>query len=174
MADRSVRPASIDDASTIAAIQHAIWAEDYRPLVRESIEMPTIDALADAWRETIRTAPSMRHRVMVATEGPLVVGFASISPTDDETDMIDPLHVGSGRRRLGHGTRLITAIAETSAAMGAATIAAWAMEGDHPWTNLLASSGFALSGAERTLDLHGDERVIVVQHEWVASLEESE
>lgn len=172
MADRSVRPASIDDAATIAAIQRAVWTEDYRPLVTAPVEFPDVETLAQQWADAIRNAPSRRFRILVATEGPLVVGFAAVAPDDDDHDVIDPLHVSAGRRRLGHGTRLITAIADTSRELGATVLTAWALEGDHPWTNLLADSGFTVSGESRSLDLHGDDTVVLIQHRWQAGLED--
>lgn len=166
-----MRPASINDAATIAAIQRAVWTEDYSSLIKAPIEFPSVEELAAQWTDAIRNAPSRRFRVMVATEGPLVVGFASIAQEDDEHDVIDPLHVTSGRRRLGHATRLMTAIADTSRELGAGVITTWALEGDHPWTNLLAATGFSVSGESRSLDLRGDDSVVLIQHKWQAALE---
>jgi GNAT superfamily N-acetyltransferase len=170
VADRSVRPATLDDAATIAAIQRAVWTEDYSKLVNAPMTVPSVEDLARVWADTIRNAPSRRYRVLVATEGPLVVGFAAVAPEDDATDVIDPLHVSTGRRRLGHGIRLMTAVADISRDLGARVLTAWAMEGDHPWTNLLADMGFTVSGESRSLDLHGDDSVVVMQHRWQAAL----
>jgi GNAT superfamily N-acetyltransferase len=171
VADRSVRPASIDDAGTIAAIQREVWLEDYAELLNTPVEFPSVEELALVWADAIRNAPSRRSRVMVATEGPLVVGFAAVTPEDEITDVIDPLHVSRGKRRLGHGTRLMTAIADTSKDLGTRVLSSWGLEGDHGWTNLLSTLGFSVSGETRSLDLHGDEQVVLLQHKWQAALE---
>lgn len=174
MADRSVRPASIEDAPTIAAIQRGVWTEDYASLIGEPVDFPSSEELARHWADAIRNAPSRRYRVLVATEGPLVVGFAAVAPDDESVDLIDPFHVSPGRRRLGHGTRLMTAVADTSRDLGAQIISTWALEGDHPSTNLLADMGFTVSGESRSLDLYGDERVVLMQHRWQAALMDEE
>jgi GNAT superfamily N-acetyltransferase len=173
VADRSVRPARIEDAGTIAAIQRDVWIEDYAQLLNTEVTFPSVEELALVWADAIRNAPSRRSRVMVATEGPLVVGFAAIAPEDEITDLIDPLHISSGKRRAGHGTRLMTAIADTSKDLGALVLSAWGLEGDHGWTNLLSTLGFSVSGETRSLDLHGDEQVVLLQHKWQAALEAS-
>lgn len=142
------------------------------PTETGAIAFPSVEELARTWADAIRHAPDRRTRVLVATQGPFVVGFACVSAESQESDLIDPLHVGSEKRREGHATRLMAAIAETSREFGAHALSAWALEGDHPWTNLLADSGFTISGQTRTLDLYGDDRVVLIQHRWHAALEE--
>lgn len=167
-----VRPARVEDASAIAAIQRAVWVEDYRPLMREAIDFPAIDELTAMWSEAIRTAPSQRARVLVATANDVVVGFASVAPIDDATDEIESLHVARDHRRAGHATRLLTAIADTAKSMKVSTLSTWALEGDHPWTGLLHASGFGLVKDQRTLDLRGDGSLVLSQHRWQTLLED--
>lgn len=160
-----VRPARIEDAPAIAAIQREIWVEDYRPLMREAIDFPPTAELSTVWSGAIEAADS-RSRVLIATVQDEVVGFAAISAIDQETDEIDPLHVAKNHRRAGHATRLLTAIADTSREAGVNKLSTWALEGDHPWTGLLHSSGFGLTPDQRTLDLRGDDGLVLIQHRW--------
>lgn len=169
-----VRPARVEDAAAIAAIQRSVWTQDYRPLMRVAIDFPEVDQLTEGWAQAIRTAPSARSRVFVATENEAVVGFAAISEVDATTDEIDSLHVAKDHRRSGHATRLLTAIAETSQSMGVTTLSTWALEGDHPWTGLLHASGFGLVKDQRTLDHHGDGALVLSQHRWQTVLSDSE
>lgn len=169
-----VRPARVEDAPAIAAIQRAVWTQDYRPLMREAVEFPEVEQLAEGWAEAIRNAPSARSRVFVATDNDRVVGFAAVSALDDVTDEIDPLHVAKDVRRAGHATRLLTAIADTAKSMGVTTLSTWALEGDHPWTGLLHASGFGLVKDQRTLDLHGDGALVLSQHRWQTILSDTE
>ena len=161
-----VRPARVEDAQAIAVIQRQIWVDDYRALMREAIVYPPAEEIAQMWAESIRTAPSQRSRILVATANDVVVGFAAISPLDEQTDEIDPLHVAKAHRRAGHATRLLSAIADTANSMGVTKLSTWALEGDHPWTGLLHASGFGLTPDQRTLDLRGDGSLVLIQHRW--------
>lgn len=161
-----VRSSRIEDAQAIAAIQRAIWTQDYRPLMREAVDYPSVEEIAQMWAEAIRNAPDSRSRVFVATASDVVVGFAAVSAIDEQSDEIDPLHVAKEHRRAGHATRLLTAIADTARELGVAKLSTWALEGDHPWTGLLHASGFGLTPDQRTLDLRGDESLVLIQHRW--------
>ena len=165
-----VRPARVEDAAAIAAIQRTVWVEDYRPLMREAIEFPSVAELTELWGDAIRNSPSQRARVLVATENDEVVGFTSVAAIDAKTDEIDPLHVARTHRRKGHASRLLTAIADTSKSMNVTTLTTWALEGDHPWTGLLHASGFGLVKQERTLDLRDDGSMVLIQHRWQTQL----
>lgn len=169
-----VRPARVEDAAAIAAIQRAVWVEDYRPLMREAIDFPSVADLTQMWGEAIRHAPSQRARVLVATANDVVVGFASITPVDEKVDEIESLHVSRDHRRAGHATRLLTAIADTATSLKVTTLSTWALEGDHPWTGLLHASGFGLVKDQRTLDLRGDGSLVLSQHRWQTLLTEEE
>jgi GNAT superfamily N-acetyltransferase len=154
---RSVRPAVAADAVAIGAVQVRAWRRAYRGVLPEqALEQLSPDDLADAWRSAITTAPTPRHRVLVACAADLVVGFAAIAPGRDrdatEQDgelvelLVDPAHQGAG-----HGSRLLTAAADVLRETGAVTIAVWTPVADEPRRAFLASAGLRPDGARRTL-----------------------
>lgn len=166
-----VRSALAADAESIARLQRRAWVEDYAPLTRGDMEFPSLEDLTNSWRNAIENQ-SDRSRVLVATVDDAVVGFASVAAFDDGTDEIEALHVDPSHRRAGHGTRLLTAVADTAQERGVAALTTWVLEGDHPWTSLLNSSGFGVTSDQRTLDFDGEGRIVMVQHRWHTSLQD--
>src|SRR6187431_2846890 len=103
-ADVSARPAVPGDESAIAAIQVAAW----RSWMGEAADALPSDEIESQWAAAIVSAPSRKHRVFVATDGPRVVGFAALAPTE-----IIALEVAPEHRRQGHGSRLLAACVDT-------------------------------------------------------------
>lgn len=166
-----VRSALAEDAVSIARIQRLIWVEDYAPLTRGDIEFPSVEELTNSWRAAVENQ-SERARVLMATVENEVVGFAAVAPFDEATDEIEALHVDPSHRRAGHGTRLLTAVADTAQERGISALTTWVLEGDHPWTSLLNSSGFGVTSDQRILDFDGEGRIVMVQHRWHTSLQD--
>ncbi|MDU0968552.1 MAG: hypothetical protein E7A62_03280 [Actinomycetaceae bacterium] len=181
--DRSVRFAVVEDAGALGAVQAASMAE----AVRAGLDDPTApiafdaDQIAASWREGIAHPPSRTHRVLVALERATVSGFAAIGPFAADIEItpdgpmgdqlpdieIVALEIDPPVRDFGHADRLINAIGDTTRAMGAKRVAAWAVVGDDFFTELLAGAGFAPAGVARTLDV--GERTIT-QHLWYTDL----
>jgi ribosomal protein S18 acetylase RimI-like enzyme len=116
------------------------------------------------WGESLAGPPSSRHRVMVAVAGEAdggrrVAGFAAFGPSTDEdrwaaTDAeLYELAVADGEAGQGHGSRLINAVAAMLAEDGFATVSAWVLEEDAGALRFLETSGWAVDGARRTLDM---------------------
>jgi ribosomal protein S18 acetylase RimI-like enzyme len=162
MADRSVRVAWADDAPAIAAVQARAWQQSYAALLPTEL-LASVDAetFAQTWKQAIAKPPSARHRVLVALERNTVVGFAATAPSDDpDAEPADgevvALHVDPDATRAGHGSRLISAVADTLRADGFSHARIWLIIGDDAVRGFLEPAGWAADGAHRQLDLTGD------------------
>ncbi len=144
-ADVSARPAVLGDEEAIASIQLAAWRETLGP---ESVEAIPYDDVLNAWGSAIESPPSRAHRVFVATDGPLVVGFAALAPAGE----IIALEVAPEHRRLGHGSRLLAACVDTLRITGGTSIKAWAVEGDDAREGFLTAAGLGEGGVRRGMD----------------------
>jgi GNAT superfamily N-acetyltransferase len=162
MADRSVRVAWADDAAAVGAVQARAWQQSCADLLPAAV-LSGIDAEAfeQSWGQAIARPPSARHRVLVALERNAVVGFAATAPSDDpDAEPADgevvALHVDPVATGAGHGSRLVSAIADTLRADGFSHARVWLIAGDDMLRGFLESAGWAADGAHRQLDLTGD------------------
>ncbi len=159
--DRSVRTAWVADAAAMAAIQHEALGQTYRALLTDSAQdeldhQEALSVLTQAWAGALRRPPTARHRVLVALEGNLVAGFAVLEPSlDPDAEHSDTelslLHVGVGQTGRGHGSRLLSAAADTARLDGAHRLCTWVVSADHAMLGFLRSAGWEADGAERTL-----------------------
>lgn len=149
MADVSVRPARPADAEHVAHVQLTTWEQAYAKLVGP-LDVP-LEQLAAVWLNAIEAPPSPQHRLLVALDGPSVVGFAASEPADDAVEltalMVDPRW---GRR--GHGSRLLAASVDHWRGDGVALAQHWAFEADRVVTEFLEAAGWAYDGLGRGLD----------------------
>jgi GNAT superfamily N-acetyltransferase len=169
MADRSVRMAWADDAPAIAAVQARAWQLSYAELLPAKV-LSGIDTadFAQSWQHAIARPPSARHRVMVALERNTVVGFAATAPSDDpDAEAVDAevvaLHVDPDVIGSGHGSRLISAVADTLRADGFNHARVWIIAADDAVRAFLEPAGWAADGAHRQLDLTGDGTITLRQ-----------
>jgi GNAT superfamily N-acetyltransferase len=161
--DVSVRPAQPQDAPAIGAVHARAWRDAYTQLLpgRAAAALEP-DDLAQSWSQAIWSPPSHQHVVLVATQGPDLVGFAAISPSADadaepEADgEILILLVDPAAQRQGHGSRLLNAATDTLRDTGFSTVRTWVPAADEPRIAFLTSAGFATDGATRLLDAAGD------------------
>lgn len=142
-ADVSARPAVPGDEEAIAQIQLASW----RASLGAAIEDLAADQMQAQWSTAITQPPSREHRVFVACDGPHVVGFAALTPTE-----ILALEVAPDHRRVGHGSRLLAACIDTIRAQGRSEVRAWTLEADDARRAFLSSAGLAEGGVRRTLE----------------------
>jgi GNAT superfamily N-acetyltransferase len=160
--DAGVRAARPADAEALGHVQARAWAASYGDLLPAP---PDERQLADAWTIAITDPPSPRHRVLVATAGTRVVGFAALAPSADADAatgteasdaellvlVVDPADLGHG-----HGSRLLNASADVLTESGARRLRAWVPEPDTDRLRFLTGAGFAADGAARVLDASGD------------------
>jgi GNAT superfamily N-acetyltransferase len=157
-----VRAARPSDAGAPGRVQARAWAASYGDLLPAA---PDEARLTEAWTTAITDPPSPRHRILVATAGDRVVGFAALAPSTDADAasagdgpdaellvlVVDPDDLGRG-----HGSRLLNASADVLADSGVARLRAWVPEPDTDRLRFLTSAGFATDGATRVLDASGD------------------
>jgi GNAT superfamily N-acetyltransferase len=144
-------------------VQARAWTASYADLLPAA---PDEAQLAEAWTTAITDPPSSRHRILVATAGDRVVGFAALAPSGDADAaaeggerpdaellvlVVDPDDLGRG-----HGSRLLNATADVLAESGVGRLRAWVPEADTDRLRFLAGAGFAADGAARVLDASGD------------------
>ncbi|GAB2921635.1 hypothetical protein GCM10027047_18750 [Rhodococcus aerolatus] len=147
MAEAGVRDAAPSDAAAIAAVQLAVWRGPWAEfLPPDALADLTDDGVAQRWRAAV-TGDGDAH-VLVATEGPEVVGFAAAAGDELATLLVAPRW---GRR--GHGGRLLGVVAERLAAGLAGTGTAWVAEHDTASQAFLPRHGWVADGAVRSSTL---------------------
>ena len=159
MADVSVRPAVAADAAAIAELQVAGWRDAYAELLPAgALDALTLEEARAQWVSAVTAPPSASHRVLVATEGGQVAGFAALGPaTDPDLDAAGTgellvLLVPPDRARSGHGSRLLAAAAEHLREQGRVLAVIWLLERDAVLRQFLEGAGWAADGATRDLD----------------------
>lgn len=161
-ADRSVRLAWAADADAIGKVQARAWRESYAPVLPDSLlDSVDAEAFAGKWRAAIVKPPSAMHRVLVALERNTVVGFAATAPSPDPDahagdGEVVAFHVDPDHLRGGHGSRLLSAVADTLRADGFTRARIWQVVGDDALRAFLEPAGWIPDGAHRELDLTGD------------------
>ena len=179
-AEVSVRPARPGDADRIARVQLVTWQTAYRSLLPPAV-LDDWDgaAVADAWRAAIVSPPTPGHGVLVAVDGTTVTGFAAYGPPEvDEGAGPDPdgpateltaLLVEPRWGRRGHGSRLVSAVADLCQATGTRRLLTWLPADDTVTARFLDSAGWAPDGWARTLDTG---TATIRQHRWHTLLDE--
>ena len=99
------------------------------------------------------TARSGAHAVLVGHDGPVVLGFASLSPYRDRpaysTTVEDSIYVHRDHHGEGVGRSLLAALIETAGAHGFHTVVARIVGGHEASIALHRSVGFGVVGTER-------------------------
>lgn len=175
--DAGVRPARAGDSEALGSVHGRAWQASYSELLPDRAASALAPAsLTASWREAVTRPPSGAHRVLVATSGDVVVGFAALCPAGDAGSQagIDAellvLLVDPGRRGEGHGSRLLNASADVLRDSGFRRVRAWVPEPDVERQRFLAEAGFVADGATRMLDAAGDGTTTVREVRMSASL----
>jgi GNAT superfamily N-acetyltransferase len=169
---RAARPADVDSLGQVHA---RAWQQAYSGLLPQGGDAAQPQALAQAWDTAVQHPPTPQHRVLVATAGPDVVGFAAVAPGGDadavegEDAELVVLLVDPDRQRLGHGSRLLNASADTLRDRGFQRLRAWVPETDDARSAFLTGAGFVADGAARVLDA-GEGAAPVRERRWSAAL----
>ncbi len=177
-ADLFVRPAVAGDERTITDIQLAAWT-DADLLGADVVTLLDPEAMRTAWEAAITAPPGPGYRVLVACDGPRVVGFASVvpRPADPETGSpatgtILALEIAPGDRRSGHASRLLAAVVDLLRSDDAAEVATWVLHGDEARARFLSGAGLGPDGAQRRLTdrTAPDDGPSFTESRWSASL----
>lgn len=162
LADAAVRTGRPTDAPAVGLVQAFVWQDAFADLLDPQVlEQLTGPAFGNAWRRSIESPPSPRHRLLVATAGPQVVGYVSVGPAGDEpgldagsTGLILDGGVHPHGRHAGHGSRLLNAAIDTLRA-GVPTgeeltaVAVWVLADAEDTRAFLQAAGFEPDGAWR-------------------------
>src|SRR5512132_1813322 len=173
----SVRLAWPAEASSIAELQRRSWATqwpaDLAELMLSSVSLAQMD---ESWRMAIERPPEARFRVLVATDGERVVGFATTMPSqDDDADQrregaIDQFVVDPPAQHQGHGSRLLNACADTLRSDSFDVASCWVNAADDKLRRFLTAAGWAADGASREIGSE-DESIRLKQVRLHTSLE---
>jgi len=173
----SVRLAWPAEATTIAELQRRSWATQWRADLAElMLTSVSLAEMVDSWRTAIERPPDARFRVLVATDGERVVGFATTMPSqDDDADQgkegaIDQFVVDPPAQHQGHGSRLLNACADTLRADSFDVASCWVNAADDKLRRFLTAAGWAADGASREIGPE-DESIRLKQVRLHTSLE---
>lgn len=171
-ADVSVRPATEGDDAAIARAQLRAWRASHADaLGADTLEHVDVPAVRAQWAAAITAPPTPAHRVLVACDGPRVIGFAASVPVDEAVEVV-ALEVDPDHQRRGHGSRLLTACVDLAREDGAQHVATWVLTGDEAREQFLAGAGLAPDGAARVLAVDAEATAgnDVVERRWSAAL----
>lgn len=179
LADVSVRPAIAGDEVVIAGIQLDAWRSGHVDVLgAEALDSLDPAVFRARWAAAIMAPPSTAYRVLVACEGPSVVGFAAVRPLPaaEATPLAQSggellaLEVAGPSRRTGHGSRLLAAAVDLLREDGAAYLVAWVLDGDAARAQFLRAAGLGPDDATRTLATGPTPERSVSEHRWSAEL----
>jgi GNAT superfamily N-acetyltransferase len=157
-ADVSVRPAVAGDETVITTVQVAAWRVAHAGVLGAGV-LDLLDerAMTASWRVAITAPPGPGYRVLVACDGPRVVGVAAGAPvTADQAEeapggLLISLEVRPADQRAGHGSRLLAAVVDQLRADGADQLATWVLVGDEAREQFYREAGLGPDGAVRRL-----------------------
>ncbi|HEY5335772.1 MAG TPA: GNAT family N-acetyltransferase [Mycobacteriales bacterium] len=154
-----VRLALPREAAAVAAVQARAWGDTYAellpPLVLARLEP---EARAE-WAAAIEAPPTSTHHLLVALADGAVTAFAATGPADPDdggptaVGALTVLAVDPPRRREGHGSRLLQAVADSLRTDGFTTAICWLPELDTAQLQFLTEAGWGADGATRELDM---------------------
>jgi GNAT superfamily N-acetyltransferase len=165
-ADVSVRPAVPGDEVAVTRVQTAAWR--VAPALGDAVvDLVDDDAVRARWADAVTAPPGPGFAVLVALDGPVLVGFAAVAPGQLLSLEVDP-----GHRRHGHGSRLLAAAVDRLRADGSTEVVTWVIEGDTARERFLTQSGLGPDGSERALAVGMDDDGVrsVVERRWSALL----
>ena len=160
--DSAVRTARTADAPAVGAVQSAVWRAAYADVLPAEV-LQTFDgeAFGQVWAQSLTHPPSTQHRLLVATSGEDVVGFAAIGPTETQgRGEVLVLGVHPDAQRAGHGSRLLNAAADTLRANDFHEVETWVPAGDETGRAFVEASGLRPDGAWRDREVTADGDVV--------------
>lgn len=190
----AVRRATPADSEAIALIQADAVADAVAaalgPTQGEQIRRSLIPAtMAQTWAATAADNSGEDRGVFVARKDEEVVGFAAFATPRERREVANPatakalsqlpfevpldsaqilvFEVDREHRQQGHGSRLLSSIADTAASAGAPGLVVWIIGEDEARTRFFREVGFRPAGVRRNLDTGAGK---VTEHLWFAAL----
>jgi ribosomal protein S18 acetylase RimI-like enzyme len=161
-ADVSVRPAVSGDESAVTRVQVAAWRTTHAETLGGAVDALDTDVMLQRWADAIVSPPGPGFAVLVALDGPRIVGFTAVGP-----GQLLALEVDPDARRGGHGSRLLSAAVDRLRTDGSPDVVTWVLEGDTARERFLSQSGLGPDGAERALATGVRD---VVERRWSATI----
>lgn len=154
-----VRLALPREAAAVATVQARAWSDAYGDLL-PAVVLARLEPSARAeWESALERPPTAAHHLLVALADGEVAAFAATSPAEPEdggptgVGMLTVLAVDPPRRREGHGSRLLQAVADTLRTDGFRTAVCWLPEADTAQQRFLTDAGWGPDGGRRELDM---------------------
>lgn len=162
-ADVSVRPAVPGDQEIVTEIQLTAWRQTHSEVLGDDVlGLLDVPRITEQWETAITAPPGPGFAVLVACEGPRIVGFAAVAPAQ-----IIALEVLPDFQRQGHGSRLLSAAVDRLRQDEAEEVIAWVLGQDTAREEFLRGAGLGPDGRHRTLAAGPRE---VTEARWSASL----
>ena len=151
MADMSVRPARTADVEALAAVQVRAWRTD---AVVEWMDLDESDIALEWARGLLHPGETL---LLVALEGDTVVGYAALGRATDPdtsptTGELLALEIDPERRRHGHGSRLMAAVADEAAGRAWQELITWIPLAGEGRRAFLLAAGWGPDTAFRDLE----------------------
>jgi len=155
-----IRPATGDDAETLAALHLDVWEEAYADLIPQRIldaRRRSANAQVELWRAILAHPTST---VLIAEQDARLTGFVSAGPGRDEPHADLPtlelmaLYVRAQVYGAGVGYRLL------DAAVGTEPAYLWVLDGNERAIAFYERQGFAFDGETRTDDVGTERRMV--------------
>jgi len=162
-ADVSVRPAVPGDEDAVTRVQVSAWRATHETALGDGVvDQLDTDTMRERWSRAISAPPGPGFAVLVALDGPQVVGFAAVGPSQLVALEVEPQH-----QRGGHGSRLLSAAVDRLRTDGSEQVVTWVLDDDTARERFLAAAGLGPDGTERTLATGVRD---VVERRWSAAI----
>ncbi|MCX6431477.1 MAG: GNAT family N-acetyltransferase [Actinobacteria bacterium] len=162
MSVSGVRLARASDADGVADVNVRSWRQRFtQTLPAQALDALDASDLALVWAGAVINPPTRGHRLLVAVEGDVVLGYAAIGPSQDpdadpQTIELLALEVDPEHQREGHGSRLMAAAMDHAVGAGMTTAATWCPLDDEARRAFLLSSGWGPDTALRDILVGAD------------------
>ena len=157
MGDRgglTLRPAVVEDASSIAAINAAAGRAGWGAFVPRE-RLVTFEPPVRRFEEMLGVDRDPGSAVYVATEADEVVGFVSMRAGEGDVGEVVALYVHPSRWSGGVGRAMLAFALETFSTAGCCEAVLWTEERNERPRRIYENAGWRLDGASRVRDFLG-------------------
>jgi len=147
-----LRPATIDDARSIAAVHIASWRAIYKGHMPDDVLKDLdLEQRAAVWHERLALASID----CIVAEAPPVVGFCSLSASRDSdcepaTGEITAIYLDPQHWRRGVGRQLVVAAVARAQERGYRNLTLWVLRENQRARSFYEAVGFSCDGQEKT------------------------
>lgn len=163
----TIRPATVEDASSIAQVHAVSWREAYAGVISaDYLAGLDVNGKAEQWRGVLALLPRPDASLWVAQRGEQIVGFAHLAPSRDEdaersTMEIHAIYLEPRAWGQGVARELIRTVLAAVPADSPVTL--WVLAANERARHFYRRNGFVADGVER-LEQIGDETYTEVRY----------